>query len=91
MGELRAVLLAGHDGDSIPAESAAAFETLGMQRNIDTSDARAVICVGRATDRDSLGLEKLSALRLPLFVLVVDSEVTAPSGPGWWWTFTARW
>ena len=81
LGELRAVLLAGHDGDSIPAEAAAAFESLGAQRNIDTSDARAIICVGRSTDRDSLALEKLATLRLPLFVLVVDPDVTAPSGP----------
>ena len=81
LGELRAVLLAGHAGDSIPPEAAAAFESLGTQRNIDTTDARAVICVGRATDRDSLELAKLSALRLPLLVLVVDPEVTAPSGP----------
>jgi uncharacterized protein (DUF697 family) len=81
LGELRAVLLAGHDGDSIPAEAAAAFESLGTQRNIDTGDARAIICVGRSTDRDSLSLEKLAALRLPLFVLIVDPAVTAPSGP----------
>jgi uncharacterized protein (DUF697 family) len=81
LGELRAVLLAGYGGDSIPPEAAAAFESLGTQTTIDTTDARAVICVGRATDRDSLALEKLSALRLPLFVLVVDREVTAPSGP----------
>ncbi len=81
LGELRAVLLAGYGGDSIPAEAAGSFETLGVQHNIDTTDARAVICVGRTADRDALGLEKLSALRLPLFVLIVDSAVTAPSGP----------
>ena len=81
LGELRAVLLSGQGGDSIPADAAGAFETLGTQRNIDTTDARAVICVGRGTDRDSLGLDKLSALKLPLFVLIVDPEVTAPSGP----------
>jgi uncharacterized protein (DUF697 family) len=81
LGELRAVLLAGQDGDSIPADAAAVFETLGVQRNVDTSDARAVVCVGRAPDRASLGLEKLAALRLPVLVLVVDPDVTAPSGP----------
>jgi uncharacterized protein (DUF697 family) len=75
------VLLAGQDGDSIPADAAAVFETLGVARNVDTTDARAVICVGRATDRGSLGLEKLAALRLPVLVLVVDPDVTAPSGP----------
>ena len=81
LGELRAVLLAGQDGDTIPFEAAAAFETLDLQRNVDTTDARAVICVGRATDRGALGLEKLTALRLPVLVLVVDRDVTAPSGP----------
>jgi uncharacterized protein (DUF697 family) len=81
LGELRAVLLAGQPGDSVPADAAAAFETLGTQRNVDTTDARAVICVGRATDRESLALEKLAALRLPVLVLIVDPDVTAPSGP----------
>jgi uncharacterized protein (DUF697 family) len=81
LGELRALLLAGQDGDSIPYEAAAAFETLDFARSVDTSDARAVICVGRATDRGQLGLERLAALRLPVLVLVVDREVTAPSGP----------
>src|ERR1700737_840136 len=72
LGELRSVLLAGQDGDSIPFEVASAFETLDLQRSVDTSDARAVICVGRSTDRGSLGLEKLGALKLPVLVLVVD-------------------
>jgi uncharacterized protein (DUF697 family) len=81
MGELRAVLLAGHEGDSIPFESAAAFETLDQDRHVDTTDARAVICVARAGDRGSLGLEKLAPLGLPVLVLVVDRDVTAPSGP----------
>jgi uncharacterized protein (DUF697 family) len=81
LGELRAVLLAGQPGDSIPPEAAAAFETLDLARSVDTSDARAVICVGRATDRGSLGLERLGALRLPVLVLIVDRDVTAPSGP----------
>jgi uncharacterized protein (DUF697 family) len=81
LSELRALLLAGHDGDSIPAEAAAAFETLDAQRGVDTTDARAVICVARPTDRGSLALERLAALTLPVLVLIVDSEVTAPSGP----------
>lgn len=81
MGELRAVLLAGQPGDSIPLEAAAAFETLSTERTVDTADARAVICVGRAADRGSLGLDKLTALRLPVLVLIVDRDVTAPSGP----------
>ncbi|HEY0613095.1 MAG TPA: hypothetical protein VGC96_00585, partial [Candidatus Elarobacter sp.] len=81
LGELRALLLAGQAGDFIPPEAAAAFETLDLARSVDTSDARAVICVGRATDRGQLGLERLAALRLPVLVLIVDAEVAAPSGP----------
>ncbi|HEV3089635.1 MAG TPA: hypothetical protein VGX96_20705 [Candidatus Elarobacter sp.] len=81
LSELRASLLAGHDGATIPAEAAAAFETLDLQRSVDTTDARAVICVARPTDRDSLSLERLAALRLPVLVLIVDRDVTAPSGP----------
>ena len=81
LGTLRGILLAGQDGDSIPPEAAAAFETLDTERAVDTADARAVICVGRGTDRGFLGLEKLAALRLPVFVLIVDPAVTAPSGP----------
>ena len=65
IGSLRAILLAGQDGDSIPPEAAAAFETLDTARSVDTTDARAVICVGRGTDRGSLGLEKLTAARNP--------------------------
>jgi uncharacterized protein (DUF697 family) len=81
LGELRAVLLAGQEGDFIPPDAAAAFETLDLARTVDTSDARAVICVGRATDRGQLGLERLAGLKLPVLVLVVDHDVTVPSGP----------
>ena len=81
LGELRALLLAGHDGDAIPIDAAAAFETLDLQRAVDTTDARAIICVARATDRGALGLERLAALRLPVLALIVDRDVTAPSGP----------
>ncbi len=81
LGSLRGVLLAGQDGDSIPAEAAATLETLGQNRNIDLSDARAVICVGRASDREHWGLERFATLKLPVLLLVVDPDVTAPSGP----------
>ncbi len=81
LGSLRGVLLAGQDGDSIPAEAAATLETLGQNRNIDLSDARAVICVGRASDREHWGLERFAALKLPVLLLVVDPDAPAPSGP----------
>ncbi len=81
LGELRAVLLSGHDGDAIPLDAAAAFETLDVERAVDTTDARAAVCVARAADRGSLQLQRLTALRLPVLVLIVDPDVTAPSGP----------
>ncbi|HEX3550080.1 MAG TPA: hypothetical protein VHT53_06865 [Candidatus Elarobacter sp.] len=81
LGELRALLLAGHDGDAIPIDAAAAFETLDVERAVDTTDARAVVCVVRSGDRGSLQLGRLVPLRLPVLVIVVDPNVTAPSGP----------
>lgn len=82
LSALRTVLLSGHDGDSIPHEAAAAFETLfDAERAVDTTDARAVIVCARPGDRDGLRLERLAALRLPVFLLVVDPLVAAPSGP----------
>ena len=81
VAELRWILLAGQPGDSIPADAAATIETLDVERHVDTTDARAVICIGRATDRGSFGLERLAALQLPVLVLVIDRNVTAPSGP----------
>ena len=81
LGGLRAVLLSGHDGDTIPQESAACLETLALERNVDTTDARAVVCVGRAGDRATMPLERLAALRLPVLFLSVDPEMAAPSGP----------
>jgi uncharacterized protein (DUF697 family) len=81
LGTLRGVLLAGQNGDSIPPEAAATLETLSDHRAVDTTDARAVICVGRPTDRGHWGLERFTALKLPVLLLVVDPDVTAPSGP----------
>ena len=81
LGDLRATLLAGHDGDSIPPEAAAAFETLDLQRSVDTSDARAVICVARPGDRATLPLQRFAALRLPVLVLILDPAAAASTGP----------
>ena len=78
---LRGVLLAGHDGDAIPPDAAAAFETLDA-RPASTRPTRARSSASaRPTDRGTLRLERLAALRLPVLVLIVDPEVTAPSGP----------
>ena len=77
---LRGVLLSGQDGDSIPPEAAAAFETLAGDRAVDTTDARAVICCGRPGDRAAMHLEQFLALRLPVLFLTVDPAATAPTG-----------
>jgi len=78
---LRAVLLAGQDGDTIPPEAAAAFETLAAERAVDSTDARAVICCGRPGDRAAIPLERFLALQLPVLFLTVDPAATVPSGP----------
>ena len=81
VSELRAILLSGHNGDTIPPEAAAALETLSFERNVDTTDARAIIALGNAGDRAAMPLERLAALRLPVLFLTVDPALTAPSGP----------
>jgi uncharacterized protein (DUF697 family) len=81
LGDLRGVLLGGHDGVWIPPEAAATLETLGVAKTLDTSDARAVICVGRASDRGSLPIAQLATLRLPILTLIVDPDALAASGP----------
>jgi len=78
---VRAVLLAGQDGDTIPPEAAAAFETLAAERAVDTTDARAVICCGRPGDRAAMPLERFLALQLPVLFLTVDPTAGAPTGP----------
>jgi uncharacterized protein (DUF697 family) len=78
---LRAVLLSGQDGDSIPPEAAAAFETLAGERSVDTTDSRAVICCGRPGDRTAFRLDQFIALRLPILFLTVDPAATVPTGP----------
>jgi uncharacterized protein (DUF697 family) len=81
LATLRVVLLSGHEGETIPPESAATLETLGLDRAVDTTDARAVIFCGRPGDRDAFPLQRLVALKLPVLVLTLDPAVTAPTGP----------
>ena len=78
---LRAVLLAGQPGDTIPPEAAATIETLAGDHVVDTSDARAVICCGRPGDRAAMPLQRFLALKLPVLFLTVDPAASAPSGP----------
>ncbi|HYZ14814.1 MAG TPA: hypothetical protein VE591_00375 [Candidatus Acidoferrum sp.] len=81
MTALRNLLLSGHAGDTIPLDAASTLETLGPDRTVDTTDARAIIYCARPTDRDALALGRLAGMRLPVFLLLVDPLVSAPSGP----------
>ncbi len=81
LGTLRAVLLAGHEGGSIPPEAAAAFETFDRTRPVDTTDARAIICCARPGDRAAMHVDELTALKLPVFYLCVDVQATIMVGP----------
>jgi uncharacterized protein (DUF697 family) len=78
---LRAVMLAGQPGDTIPADAAAVFETLDRSRPADTTDARAVICCGRPGDRTGMHIDQLTTLKLPVFYLCVDAGSTIATGP----------
>ena len=81
LSALRAALLSGHDGDTIPAESAAALETIVPGRPPTTTDGRAVIVCARPGDNEPEALAQLATLRLPILRLIVDPAVAAPSGP----------
>jgi uncharacterized protein (DUF697 family) len=82
VSELRAVLLAGHEGDHTPIEAAATLETIDASRMqaLPGSDARAVIFLARPGDRAGARLDVLAPLKLPIFALTVDPDATA-SGP----------
>jgi uncharacterized protein (DUF697 family) len=78
----RAVILAGTGTDTIPAEAAAALETVNVGgAPIDPTDARAVIFFGTPADRAGARIELLLALKLPVFGVLVDAAATATSGP----------
>jgi uncharacterized protein (DUF697 family) len=82
IAELRALLLAGHEGDHIPLEAAATLETIDPVRlQKPGPDARAVIFLGRPGDRAGARLEPLTTLNLPVFALTVDPEASSVSAP----------
>jgi uncharacterized protein (DUF697 family) len=81
LGALRALLLSGQPGDTIPPEAAASFETLDRSRPADTTDARAVICCGRPGDRTGMHVDQLTTLKLPVLYLCVDAASTIATGP----------
>jgi uncharacterized protein (DUF697 family) len=79
----RSMLLAGFDGDSIPHDAAATLETIvpGGGSFVDRTDARAVLFFGRPGDREGARLEAVSALKLPVFAVLLDEAASATSGP----------
>jgi uncharacterized protein (DUF697 family) len=82
VAELRALLLAGHEGDHIPLEAAATLETIDSARvQRPAPDARVVIFLGRPGDRAAARLEPLTALNLPIFAITVDPEASGVSAP----------
>ena len=82
VGELRSLLLSGEAEGFDRMTAAALLETIDPnQRVLDTSEARAVIFLGRTGDRPGARLDLLAPLGLPIFALLVDPHVAATSGP----------
>jgi len=81
VAEMRSLLLSGHD-ESVPPDAAACLETIvpGMVQITLTSEARAVLFLGRRGDIASADFGALSALDLPIFAITVD-ELAQPGGP----------
>jgi uncharacterized protein (DUF697 family) len=78
----RSLLLTGTGNDTIPLDAAAALETIALNGSpIDLIDARAVLFFGAPSDRAGAPLESLTALKLPVFAVLVDAAVAATSGP----------
>src|SRR5580658_9276959 len=77
----RALLLDG-TGDTVPLDAAAALETISPgNAGIDLTDARAVLFFGSPDDRAHVPADALSALKLPVFAVLVDAAAAATSGP----------
>jgi uncharacterized protein (DUF697 family) len=80
ISEMRALLLSGHDHESVPLDAAACLETIHVQTlAIDPgNDVRAVLFLGRPGDApDAAALQRL---RKPVLVLTIDPSAPA-SGP----------
>src|SRR5438552_12563833 len=75
VAEMRSLLLSGHD-ESVPPDAAACLETIvpGMAQITLTSEARAVLFLGRRGDIASADLAAVCALNLPIFAITVDEH-----------------
>ncbi len=85
MSELRALLLRGHDDDTIPLSAAACLETIHPEAPLVTNprEVRAIIFLGRRGDLAGADLNTLSLLRVPILALTVDpiAPTSGPPGP----------
>ena len=82
VNEMRIALLSGHEDGTISSEAAAALVTLDPERTaVDTTDARAVIWCVPSGGAAAAPLTRLVPLGLPVLVLTVDPQTTAPAGP----------
>lgn len=81
IAEMRALLLSGHDDDSVPPDAAACIETIWPNASLITapSEVRAVIFLGQPGDRGA-NFEPLRALKVPILALFVDPQ-GVPYGP----------
>jgi uncharacterized protein (DUF697 family) len=78
----RNVLLTGTGTDTIPLDAAAALETVALGGGpVDLTDARAVLFFGTPADRAGAQVELLTALKLPVFAVLLDTAASATSGP----------
>ena len=78
----RAVLLDGTGNDTVTFGAAAALETIAPGgAPADLTDARAVLFFGTPADRAGAPVDALGALKLPVFAVLVDADVSATSGP----------
>jgi uncharacterized protein (DUF697 family) len=76
----RALMLTGTGDDTI--EASAALETFSTGAGIvDTTDTRAILFFGIPSDRAAAPLETLLALKVPVFAVLVDPNLTATTGP----------
>ena len=74
----RALLLTGTGDDT---GASAALETFSAGAPADLGDARAVLFFGQPADRGAVPLDALTALKLPIFAVLVDPAIAATSGP----------
>ncbi len=82
VAEMRALFLSGHD-DTVPPDAAATLETIDpVNRTTSVGpDARCIIWLGRSGDLDGARMDLLQQLKLPIFAVTVDPELSVESHP----------